>query len=631
MAPKREIFFNFIGDASKLERAVDKATGSLGKVETKTDRLAAKMNTFGKGLTAGVTLPVVAAFGVGFKSLIENETLLAQTQAVIDSTGGAAGTSADDVLGLANELSNLSGAAHESIVEGQNMLLTFTNIRNEAGEGNDVFDQSTKTLLDMSTATGQDMQSAAVQLGKALNDPIAGVAALNRVGVQFTDEQKEQIKVLQESGDVMGAQKIILAELEGQFGGSAEAAGDTMAGSINRLKNSFEEIARSLASFLVPILGALAGLLSSVTSWFNNLSPGVKSLVGPLLGVAAAVGPVLLIGEKLVTSFGKIQDAYGKLSKAMAKHPYVVIILATIAIVTLIVANWDKIKAFLLAIWEAIKGAATAAWDFVKGAVETAINFVTDLFLNFTGPGLLIKHWDTIREGIQGVVNFFTEKWDAVVTFFTGLPDRIFETASDIWTEVRAQIQSVVDFFTEKWDGIVTFFEELPGKIFDTASDIWDEVRAQIQSVIDFFKEQWDGIVTFYTGLPGRITEAAKGMWDGITDAFKGAVNVIIRAWNRLKFTIGGQHVSLPFGLGFDIPTVTLQLPAIKELHTGGIFRAPRPGGEGLALLKDRERVTPADRIEPFGDETGRGLVIQLIVDGKVLAESLIAHEAAIA
>ena len=591
MAPKREIFFNFIGDASKLEQAVDKATGSLGKVETKTDRLAAKMNTFGKGLTAGVTLPVVAAFGVGFKSLIENETLLAQTQAVIDSTGGAAGTSAGDVLGLANELSNLSGAAHESIVEGQNMLLTFTNIRNEAGEGNDVFDQATKALLNMSTATGQDMKTGAVQLGKALNDPIAGVAALNRVGVQFTDEQEEQIKVLQESGDIMGAQKVILGELETQFGGSAEAAGDTMAGSINRLKNSFEEIARSLASFLVPILGALAGILSSVTSWFNNLSPGVKSLVGPLLGVAAAIGPLLLAGAVMIQMWKKVKLAFLVIKAAMLANPFILLAAAIVALVILVVLNWDKIKETLLKVWEAIKSAASTTWDFIKGAVETAINFVTDLFLNFTGPGLILKHWDSIREGIQGVVNFFTEKWDETVTFFT----------------------------------------ELPGRIFQTATDIWDEVYVQIEKVIKFFKDEWDGIVTFFTELPGKITEAAKGMWDGITKAFKGAVNVIIRGWNRLKFTIGGQHIGIPFGLGFDIPTFTLKLPAIDELHTGGIFRAPRPGGEGLALLKDRERVTPAARIEPFGGETGRGLVIQLIVDGKVLAESLIAHEAALA
>ena len=592
MAPKRDIFFNFIGDSSKLERAAGIAGGSLDKVGTKTDRLAAKMNTFGKGLTAGVTLPIVAAFGVGFKSLIENEALLAQTQAVIDSTGGAAGKTAEDVLDLANELSNLSGAAHENIVEGQNMLLTFTNIRNEAGEGNDVFDQTTKALLDMSTATGQDMQSAAVGLGKALNDPIKGVSALSEVGVGFTDEQKEQIKVLQESGDVMGAQKIILGELETQFGGSAEAAGQTMAGSMNRLKNSFEEIARNMALILIPLFEGLSGVLTKIFGWFQNLSPGAQKFVSVLALVAAAVGPVLLVGAKLVTSFETIQGAYGKLSKVMAKHPYIVIILATIAIVTLIVVNWDKIKAFLIAVWDAIKRVASTVWEGIKSVISTAFEFVKNLFLNFTGPGLLIKHWDKIREGV-------TIAWD----FVQGVVETAIEFVKDLFLNFTG-----------------------PGLLLKH----WETIQEGIQTVVDFFRTAWDSVVLFFEGIPGQITSAAVGMWDGTTAAFKGAINTIIRAWNRLELKIGGKKISLPFGRGFSIPTITLRTPNIQELHTGGIFRAPRPGGEGLAILKDRERVTPADRIEPAGGDR-EPLLIQVIVDGKVLAESLINHEEAIA
>jgi hypothetical protein len=79
---------------------------------------------------------------------------------------------------------------------------------------------------------------AAIQLGKALNDPTQGVSALSRVGVSFTDVQKDMIKKLQESGDMMGAQRIILGELEKQFGGTAEAVGKTLPGALDRLDNA---------------------------------------------------------------------------------------------------------------------------------------------------------------------------------------------------------------------------------------------------------------------------------------------------------------------------------------------------------------------------------------------------------
>ena len=50
---------------------------------------------------------------------------------------------------------------------------------------------------------GQASRSA-IQVGKALNDPIKGVTALHRVGVQFTERRRDQIEALVESGDIAG-------------------------------------------------------------------------------------------------------------------------------------------------------------------------------------------------------------------------------------------------------------------------------------------------------------------------------------------------------------------------------------------------------------------------------------------
>ena len=154
-------------------------------------------------------------------ALAEVDKIGGQTAAVIKSTGGAAGVTADAVASLADQLERKTGVEAESIQRGQNLLLTFTNIKDAAGAGNDIFSQTTKIMTDLGIAMGTDASSAAIQLGKALNDPTQGITALTRVGVSFTDAQKEQIKALQESGNIMGAQKIILAELQKEFGGSS--------------------------------------------------------------------------------------------------------------------------------------------------------------------------------------------------------------------------------------------------------------------------------------------------------------------------------------------------------------------------------------------------------------------------
>jgi phage-related minor tail protein len=197
-----------------------------------------------------------AAVGVAFvvasaKQLMEIEKLNAQTNAAITSTGGAAGKSVEQINKLNASLEKLTGIEAEVIQQGQNMLLTFTNIKG------DQFDEATEAALNLSVALGKDMASSAMLVGKALNDPIAGLSALSRAGIQFTDSQKETIKSLVEMGDTAGAQTIILEELEKQFGGSAEAFGETTAGMMAKFQNELGELGESIAAGLMPAVDAM--------------------------------------------------------------------------------------------------------------------------------------------------------------------------------------------------------------------------------------------------------------------------------------------------------------------------------------------------------------------------------------
>jgi hypothetical protein len=164
-------------------------------------------------------------------------------------------------------------------------LLTFTNVRNEAGRGNDIFDRATKTVLDMSTALGEDGKSASIQLGKALNDPIKGVTALRRVGVQFTDGQKAQIKQMVKTGNTMGAQKLILKELNREFGGSAKAAGDTLPGKLNILKETMRNLGGQIATKLAP---QITHVVTQITNWISK-SKNQKAIMDIVKGAVGAL------------------------------------------------------------------------------------------------------------------------------------------------------------------------------------------------------------------------------------------------------------------------------------------------------------------------------------------------------
>jgi phage-related protein len=193
------------------------------------------------------------------------EQINTQTASVIKSTGNAANVTAEGVEALAGKLEGLTGTEAESIQEGANLLLTFKNIRNEAGAGNDIFDQTTTAMVDMARAMGTDASSGAMQLGKALNDPVAGIAALSRVGITFSEDQKTLIKSLVESGQTMEAQKIILGELNSQFGGSGAAYAQTYAGKIDLLGHAWGTFGETLFTGVMPALGTAAVFLTRVT------------------------------------------------------------------------------------------------------------------------------------------------------------------------------------------------------------------------------------------------------------------------------------------------------------------------------------------------------------------------------
>ena len=216
--------------------AIKSVTGSFLKAEI---ALEAIKVTFRK--VVDVSKESIEAFKV-------QEAADKQLETVLKSTNQAAGLTAEEIKNLAEELSNVTKFADETIQSGQNILLTFTKI------GKDVFPQATETVLNMSQAMGQDLKSSAIQLGKALNDPITGAAALRRVGVSLTEAQMEQIKVFQESGDIMSAQKIILKELNTEFGNSARAARETFGGALEALNNTTVDIKESFGK-IISIVG----------------------------------------------------------------------------------------------------------------------------------------------------------------------------------------------------------------------------------------------------------------------------------------------------------------------------------------------------------------------------------------
>ena len=226
---------------SILVQLIDKVSGAAKGITSSLKDMLTSINPLTIGM-AGLT----AAIGYTIKAAEESRRIMAQTNAVLKSTGYAAGVTATQISSLATEFSEMTNFDDEAVQSAENLILTFTNINKK------IFPETTAIVLDMSAALGQDFKSSAIQVGKALQDPITGLTALRRVGVNFTDAQKDQIKAMVESGRVMEAQKVILKELETEFGGSAKA----QASGIKILRNALQNLAEDTGGIFLPKIDA---------------------------------------------------------------------------------------------------------------------------------------------------------------------------------------------------------------------------------------------------------------------------------------------------------------------------------------------------------------------------------------
>jgi len=304
----RKLVVQIVGDTRPLERSFKKLGGQLAA-----------------GYIGFSTLE--SAVRASFDEMANHAQVSAQTTAALRSTGRQANVTAKQIEELANTMLRKTGIDDEATQSAENQLLAFRNIRNEVGAGNDIFNQATQAVADLATRmnrgavpSAEQMQAASIKLGKALNDPVKGLTALRRVGIQFSDAQTQQIKSLVEAGRTMDAQKLILQELTRQFGGAAEAAGKTLPGQIAILQESLRNLGGDMANKFAPDVIVAVNALDKLVGGLKDVDRWSHKSGGGLVGFARKAVRHLYPGAAMRAAIpGPIQQAF-RLGKHFWPH-----------------------------------------------------------------------------------------------------------------------------------------------------------------------------------------------------------------------------------------------------------------------------------------------------------------------
>ena len=300
----RKISVEIVGDARSLEKAFQKSSKSAKRFQGDMDKTgrSGRRAFGGLGRVAGFAAGAIGTAGLigvartAFGEFSEAQKVTAQTNAVLKSTGKAANVTAKHVDELADSTLRKTGIDDEATKAAENWLLSFTNIRNEAGKNNKIFDRATASTADLATAmadgavpSSEQMVQASKLLGKALNDPAAGLTALKRAGIGFTDQQKDQIKAAIKHNDVLKAQDIILDEVVRQTGGRAVAAGKTFSGQWRIMTETINNLLGTLAAKLMP---TIQRYLQQAVKWLNN-TRNQKRIIDAVTNAAQTFASVL--------------------------------------------------------------------------------------------------------------------------------------------------------------------------------------------------------------------------------------------------------------------------------------------------------------------------------------------------
>ena len=626
-----------------------KAIDALNKTETAGKKTHDILGKIGKvALIAGAAL--VTGFGAaladGIKGATEAEDAIAQLDAVLESTGGAAGMTKEGLVGMANELQRTTKFTAESALAAESLLLTFTNI------GKDTFPRATQAAADMATALGTDMAGQSIVLGKALNDPTKGITALTRVGVSFTAQQKAQIKAMQASGDMAGAQAIILAELEKEFGGSAAAAGETFTGTLVRLKNAFGEITENLATQFMPYL-------SRFVDWIASNMPAIQAVMQTVFdGMGNAISFIVgVIKDYLIPAFQTIWDWIAPTLPVIKQFFVDAFEKAKEVAMNLYSAFNENILPILQKLWDWIEPNLPAIKQFFIDAFESAKTVAMNLYNIFNENILPILQqlWEWIEPNLPAIKQFFVDTFEKAKEVIIGVVDAVKDLTkwiSDHWTIVGpilagitaafvsyriamglltavkiawtaattiataagTAFAAVLAFITspigivviaigaliaiglllyKNWDVISAFLKNIWNGISSTASNIFNGIKNTIVGV-------WDNIVDGVTGAVTKLKDALSkaftgiknvvtGIWDGLVDGIKSGINWIIKAING--FTGGLNKIQIPDwvpavgGMGINIPAIPLLAKGLDYV----------PYDEFPAILHKGERVMTAE------------------------------------
>ena len=568
-------------NVSDFQRGLASAKTSLESFQKQTggtfERVGKTMQSVGKSLTKGVTLPLLAVGAYATKTGAEFESAMSKVSALSGATGKDLSTleKAAREMGrttrygsteAANALSymSLAGWDTQQMVKGlkpvlnlasagqmdlaqasdivTDMMSMFGLEAEQAGRATDVFavaqansnttvsqlGEALKKSGSAAAAAGQSLEDTSAILGVLANNGIKGSEAGTALNAMFRDLQAAAVDGKVAIGDTsvavydangnMRSMVDIIADVE------KATEGMTQEQKHNALASIFQQ--RSLKG-MNTLLNSGSGELKKLQGELNNSTGAAQTMADEM-------------DNNLKGSFMKLKSAMEDIGIAisqMTSGPLKAIV------------DWAKDLALkfqelsphaqqLIVIFGAVAAAiGPLLWIFGSiiqkiPAVITGFKLLGVAFGAITSPvgiviagitaivGALIYLWKTNEQFREAVINTWTIIKAYAIQIWNGIKDGIQQAWEALITYLQPAIQAVADFVKDVWGGLVSWWQEHNEMFRQAATNVWNAIKTVV--IVSMKAIQF--VMQYVWPLIEMIVRLA---WDGIKNVIQGAIDVI--------------------------------------------------------------------------------------------------------
>ena len=520
--------------AAALAPAMNLAAGEGGSLDTVSAGLVATINGFHGSFDDAANYADVFAAACNNSALdIDSLSEAMSVAAPIFSTAGYEVNDAALYMGV------MANNGIEAEVAANSLKTGLSRLVKPAKEGAAMMDE-----LGISVTNADGTMKDTITIHKELNETFSKLSESEQIAAASAIFGKNQM------APWLALINTAPADVENLSGSINNCAGTTdematammsgFGGSIEQLKSSIDVLMTSLGQLLAEYLTPIIAKIQEWVTKFNALDDSTKQTIIKIALIAAALGPLLIIIGKTISTVGTLMQFISNIPTLIAGAKSAFAALSGViggisAPVVAVVAAIGVLIAAFVNLWknnEEFRNKMTAIWERIKSVFENLtsgiVDRLNDLGFNFEDFSDVVKTiWqglcDILAPWFEGVFTYIAETFDVIVDVILGILDIFIGLFTgdweQMWNGVKGIFVGIWDFIKNSFTNIVNTLKGIADVFLGWFGTSWNEVWTAIK---DFFVNIWNNISAFFTGIFTSISNFFTTIWTGIRDFYVG-------------------------------------------------------------------------------------------------------------